>query len=280
MRSFFAFLSLALLSLVACEAVADCDASDGGVQASPAPGAPELEVAIDAPPERAAQRVVEHHGSSHGAPEAGPLRSSRPAYAEDWDDRDDLVWEAGTGFWLGLTANEGARASASPGVVGLFGLHTMVNWRRERHEKWSMPEVEATRWCAPIACLGLGLIVAPTGVVLGNEIGADLRGVYGAETRSGEGSLARISLRPVFHYARGTLRTQSFVGFLVPELGLELREGREPAFAMAWSIYPIDWRVHGPMALSLDPLRVGALVTPERGSSLDVGGELTLRFAP
>lgn len=272
MRGPIAVLAAAVFTLLARDAAATCVQLECKPTTLERPDGSALELG--------GQRVGAHLSVDYVA-RAEPISSGGGFdFAEDWDDREDLVWEAGSGFWLGISANEGARASVSPGVVAFLGLHTMVEWPRERHEKWSMPEVEATRWCAPIACLGLGLIVAPTGVVLGNEIGAELRGVYGAETREGDGSLARISVRPVFRYARGALRTQSFVGFLLPELGAQLREGEGPAFAMAWSIYPIDWRVDGPLALSLDPLRVGALIAPESGVSVDVGGELGLRFAP
>jgi hypothetical protein len=70
------------------------------------------------------------------------------------------------------------------------------------------------------------------------------------------------------------------VGAFVPELGVQLEPGRDAAIAVAWSLLPVDVRLAGPVALSIDPVRVGLLATPGAGLAADLGGELTIGFAP
>jgi hypothetical protein len=189
----------------------------------------------------------------------------------NWDDRRGWVWEAAAGAWVGAT--DGRRV----GVAGVaaFGLHRMVRYARHRSEKGGdLPESDATRWCASLGCLGLGLLFMPPGVLLGNELGVDARFVAHPD-------LARGSLKPVLRFSSGRLRTTSFVGALLPELGVQSRAGTGTDAAISWSVFPIDIRIASGLALGLDPLRAGLLVhLDRRGVDGDLGGELTLRFAP
>ena len=66
---------------------------------------------------------------------------------------------------------------------------------------------------------------------------------------------------------------------LLPEVGVEWHSMRGASFTTAWSIFPIDFRLGGPLSLSIDPFRVMLLVGPT-GVAVEWGGELTLRFAP
>lgn len=147
--------------------------------------------------------------------------------------------------------------------------------RASRYEKGGdLPEVEATRWCVPVLCLGLGLLVAPAGLFLGNELGADLRVVAADD-------LLRAGLRPVLRYASGAFRTPSIVGVLAPEVGVvNVPSAGAAQPSLVWSLLPADYRL-GDVAIGFDLLRAGVLLAagglPSRG---ELGSELTLRYAP
>ena len=206
-------------------------------------------------------------------PQAAAPETPRSHAHEDWEDRRGWVWEAAAGAWVGAT--DGRRV----GVAGVaaFGLHRMVRYSRGRHHEKSddlFPSSDATRWCASFACLGLGLLFMPAGVFAGNEIGVDARFVAHPD-------LARGSLKPVLRFSSGRLRTTSFIGALLPELGVQSRSAVGTDAAISWSVFPIDVRIASGLALALAPLRAGVLVhLDRRGVDGDLGGELTLRFAP
>ena len=209
-----------------------------------------------------------------------PPESVPTSYAEHWDDREGFVWEADAGFWLSAVGDGGAWRSVHPGGVVSVGLHSMVRWRASPYGQESLiPEIEAVRWC-PLACLGVGLLVAPSGLFVGNELGVDLRAAIGAGVGEGASSVTRLTTRPFLRYAEGAFRTQSFVGAFVPEVGVQLEPGRKAAITVAWSLLPVDVRLAGPVALSIDPIRAGLLATPGGGMAVDLGGELTIGFAP
>lgn len=204
-------------------------------------------------------------------PEPAPTSEPTP----DWDDRRGTVWELGAGPIL--TKSTGTDLAV--GGIGVIGLHRVVRYSRPTpHEKQGelFGSGEWTRWCVPLAvCAGVGLLAMPVGVLVGNELGVDLRG--GATS-----TVARATVRPVLRYARGVLRTTSLLGFLTPEVGAQARLDRPRTdLLVRWSLFPIDVRMSRAFALGIDPFAAGLLVgLSERETGSELGGEITLRLTP
>lgn len=196
------------------------------------------------------------------------------SFARDWEDRAPTNFEVGAGGWVGVRSGE-----VSPGGALVFGLHRLVDFARAPTSEKSGRSLDSdlTRWCTPVLCLGVGLFFAPPEVVFGNELGVELRGVVAAPLSGGV--VARGGARPFFRFSKGRLRTPSVVGVLLPEVGVHWDSGKGVAFVTTWSIFPIDFRIAGPLTLSVEPLRVGFLAGAS-GLSLEWGGELTIRYAP
>ena len=191
-----------------------------------------------------------------------------------WDDRRGVVWEVGAGpqgFY-------GKEPGLGFGGVASFGLHWVAPRSASLGGEKSgelLPSVPATRWCVPIACAGLGVLLMPTEVLFGNELGVDLR--IGADASAG-----RAALRPIARASLGTLRTPSLFGFLAPEVGLRSTFGpRGTDLTIGWSLFPVEWRVSGALALGIEPLlatwRIGL---DHRGAAGELSAGLSFRVAP
>ena len=197
------------------------------------------------------------------------------SFAANWEDRALTNWEIGAGGWIGVRSGE-----VTPGGALVFGLHRLVDFpRAPTSEKsgGSSFDSDFTRWCTPVLCLGVGLFFAPPEVLVGNELGVELRVVSAAPLPGGV--VARGGVRPFFRFSKGRLRTPSVVGVLLPEVGVHWDSRSGVAFVTTWSIFPIDFRILGPLTLSLEPMRIGFLAGAN-GLNLEWGGELTIRYAP
>jgi hypothetical protein len=200
------------------------------------------------------------------------------SWPDHFDDRSGVTWEAGAGPWLGVWGDDGAGPFPTPGAVVVVGLHGMVPYGGGGDGL--LPEIEGFRFCAPLACGALGMLFAPAGTFVGNELGIELRGAVAGSTRSDMGTLVRTTVRPFLRYAEGALRTQTLIGALSPEIGAQWHAGRGTALVLSWSIFPIDWRVAGPLTLAFDPLRTSIFVPASGPGGGEVGTEITLRFVP
>lgn len=206
-------------------------------------------------------------------PPSPPPPEPRDLGAARWDDRRGVVWEIGGGphgFY-------GKDPGLTVGGVVTFGVHWVAPKQREGSEKSGeiFPSVPETRWCVPIACAFAGALFMPSEVLLGNELGVDLR-------VSGDAEAGRAALRPVARASLGTLRTPSMFGFLAPEVGLRSTFGpRGTDFTVGWSLFPIEWRASGALVVGVEPLlatwRVGL---DHRGGTGELSAGLTFRVAP
>lgn len=221
-------------------------------------------------------------GEGFVPPPVEPVSPSS-SWAEDWDDRSGATWELGAGPWFGAWAAEGRGGAEGTGfdpalgAVVVFGVHGMIPRSSGSDDDW-LPEYEAFRFCAFATCGLIGMLFAPTGTLVGNELGLELRGAAAGST-AGQGALVRGSVRPFLRYSSGSLRTQTMAGMIAPEVGVQWHERRGTALVLSWSVFPIDWRFAGPLALAFDPFR-GSIFFPESGEGGgEIGAEITLRFA-
>jgi hypothetical protein len=191
-------------------------------------------------------------------------------------------------FEIGLGANVGLLGTTKQLTkyaekVALLGVHLPIRLPHEHSEKGGSLEVESFRWCVPIVmCAGIGMIFAPTGAILANDFGVELRVGGVGEGGAREGGALRASLRPTLRYGSGAVRTGTFLGILVPEVGVVAPTRPSPvAITVAWSVYPVDVLVAPGLALAIDPVRAGVHV-PVDGSpaGADVGSEITVRWLP
>lgn len=202
---------------------------------------------------------------------------------DDWEDRHHATFELGLaveGGGLGIQRRSGGHL----GGALVVGLHLPLHLRHEpTSEKFGSLESEGARWCVPVVmCAGLGLIFAPTGAILANDVGFELRVGGAGEAGVVEGGAVRASLRTTLRYARGAARTNTLLGPLVPEVGVVVPTSAFPVAAtFAWTPYPIDLLVAPGVALAIDPMRVGLRV-PFDGNrvGVEVGAELGLRWIP
>lgn len=274
--------ALAAVILLAASPAAGQDASDRAGRDGPGGGS--AGVATDG---RSSSGVASGgattggSGSSGGAGVDGRPRVQetppRPSLFEaDWEDRRGWVLEGAAGSTFTFAGRSSSRGYDTD-LTGLavLGVHRMIDYRSSRHEKGDFPEVEGTRWCVPIMCGGLGMLVAPPGVVTGDEIGVDLR--FNASP-----TVARGAVRLFSRYGRGKLRTISLAGFMLPEVGLQrgrYLEGPETSLTLGWSIFPVDVLLTEHVAIGVDPLRVGMVIGLDRQAFRTEGAsELAVRF--
>jgi len=222
--------------------------------------------------------------ATNGGGDAGAVRPPPPIEAPrrphlfdaDWEDRRGWVLEGAAGSTFTFAERSPSRGyDTDLTVLGVLGVHRMLDHRSTRHEKGDLPEVEGTRWCVPIMCGGLGLLVAPPGVVVGDEIGFDFR-------FTASPTVARGAIRPFSRYGRGALRTTSVVGYLLPEIGAQRARytgGPETSLTLGWSLFPLDVLLVEHVALSVDPIRVGMVIGLDRQAFRAEGAsELAIRF--
>jgi hypothetical protein len=231
------------------------------------PRCPELDVAVtqwSPPPPFDVPRVAE--------------TEPEPRAREHWEDRKGWAWEVGAGPWLSWLGRPERGTGLDPFVGGTLsvGLHYTMPPRHASHSEkgGDFDEVEGMRWCVPIMlCFGVGMLFAPSDAFLGNELGVDARIAVGPE-------LARGTLRGLVRYSNGIFRTPAFVSLFVPEVGIEWRRDRGSGLVIGGSLYPVDVRLPGGFAVGLDALRIGVVFGPERRAMVEIGPELTFRYAP
>lgn len=193
-----------------------------------------------------------------------------------WDDRTGTTWEIGGAPTLTriIDRREPTDGGTHLGGTAMIGVHRML-LRSPRHESL-FGAIEATRWCVPVACFGVGIFFSPRDLMLGNELGVDLRVGGGAD-------LVRAAVRPVLRYAVGRFRTPSYLGFVVPEVGVARMFAAERTFlAVTWPVFPVDVRVNEALAIGIEPFRAGMLVDVGRGGPylVELSGEVSVRYAP
>jgi hypothetical protein len=197
-------------------------------------------------------------------------------FDSEWQRREGWVLEGAAGSTFTFAGRSSSRGYDTDFTgLAVLGVHRMIDYRSSRHEKGDFPELEGMRWCVPVMCGGIGMLLAPPGVVAGNEVGVDLR--FNASP-----TVARGAIRFFSRYGDGVLRTTSLAGFLFPEVGLQrarYAEGPETSLTLGWSLFPIDLLVTKHVALGVDPIRVGMVIGLDRKALRTEGAsELTLRF--
>jgi hypothetical protein len=190
----------------------------------------------------------------------------------DWDDhsRHGFTWEMGIGPWVTGTSGTTATAWTLGGAIDIGARY--VSPVRGGN---SLPTIEGLRWCAGLGCgVPLALLFAPPDSLLGNDIGFDVRGVFG--------SAGRVVIRPMFRYASGIFRTTTLVGTFLPEVGVAWATGGATALAIGWTLEAFDVLVdRRHFALGFDPLRVGILVPIAQAPvAFETGTAITLRWVP
>ncbi len=173
--------------------------------------------------------------------------------ATDWDDT------AREGWSVELAAAPVVRSVFGLGLEGSFvGSEVRIGFRRT-HD-YSARGTEGLRWCMPVAaCMLLG-IFAPASSWVGNEHGLDLVVGLGQQfDPRGDSVGGSIALRPILRVAaHNRFRSQSWVGSLLPEVGLRFADSREPDLFLGWSIYPVDIRLGRNLAVGFD----GPVISP------------------
>jgi hypothetical protein len=88
--------------------------------------------------------------------------------------------------------------------------------------------------------------------VFGNELGVEL----GAERVSIDGaSETQLSVTPILRLARANrVRIPSVFGVVLPEVGASLRAHAPHQIFFRWSLLPLDIRVTGSLAISVEPI--------------------------
>lgn len=207
---------------------------------------------------------------------AETVRESESGSAR-WEDRRGRLWESAAGPALMAIMARDRATTFHAGVTATFGIHWLTRRRSGSVLDVSIPAGEELRWCMPMGCGGVGLLFAPSGSVLGNEIGVDL-------DVTAANDVGRVMIRPVFRYSDGVFRTPSFVSFLAPAVGLsraDTADGVRSFATVAFSLYPVDWRVSRTLALGITPFRTSLMVDLEGARPrAELSLDLSLRFVP
>ncbi len=154
-----------------------------------------------------------------------------------------------------MFSGQGIRGGLVADTTIRIGLHKVGAY----HEKSVIGlSGSGLAWCAPILMCGpVGPLVTPTGAILGNELGVDvtahlLSGVSGDTSPFG----AALGVRPTFRVARDSrFRTASWLGSLMPEVGLAFPSGRSREVYFEFNPYPIAATLTREVAIQLDVLR-------------------------
>jgi len=180
----------------------------------------------------------------------------------EWSDhREGLVWELSGGAFGG--SNTVGRAHGTfVGETFSLGFHTVSDFEEK---SLSGERTPGASWCAPVGCFLFGAAFIPKSAFVGNEVGLDIRMRFTHATSDNavdarSGSFA-IGIRPTFRVARESrVRTASFFGALVPEMGLVLSKSRSPAVYLEWTPYPLGVRISRHMGFEWDTFRIGPIL--------------------
>lgn len=180
-----------------------------------------------------------------------------------WEDGPDdaglsIAASADGGAWI---ADGWSAAAAGPGV------EVTLYWHGEWDEE-SVAISEASG-LAPLAPLAIPLLaLIPKGALVGNETGLRLRaGATFLPGRRGEQHALRASLGFVGRSApdEGRIRSTSFVGAWLPELGVAWIPGDRAAFTMGWNPCALAFRVGARTAFEWRVASVQLLFPIEEG---------------
>ena len=184
----------------------------------------------------------------------------------DWEDhvRRGWSWESSGGGASSVYVVDQGRRTLLEGFVGSelrLGFRNVSAYQRG---SWGL---DGARWCAPaLGCLVP--IVMPTSAFVGNEHGLDVVGSIGRLYSSSSSYLSgSVGLRPLLRVSDGRLRSQSWIGSMLPEVGIRFAAEGRPDFYARWHAYPIDVRLGQHLALSWDGPVVGVSI-PSDGSTV------------
>lgn len=185
------------------------------------------------------------------------------AAVDEDDDHAPRAWEDRSGWSTEIAVGNGVGVVGRGDATGIIADTTVrVGFHRVGafHGK-SLLGLHASElsWCMPLAMCGgpIGLFIGPTSGFVGNEIGFDvaahlLHGVSGEATSFGYA----VGVRPALRIARDSrFRTASFVGALLPELGLAFPNGRSHEVYFEFSLYPVAATLTREIAVQWEVLR-------------------------
>ena len=209
----------------------------------------------------------------------GLCATAAPARAEP-----GLTWQDGpddAGLSIAVSMDGGAWISRgwAAGAAGP-GVELTLYWHGEFDEdSIAIEDTPATAALAPLTLPLLALI--PKGALLGNETGMRLRaGATFLPGRGGEESALRASLGFVGRAApEGRMRTTSFAGAWLPEMGVVWVPGRRSAVTMGWSPFAFAFRVGARTAFEWRAAAVQLLFPMDRGPFIaSVGSSLSVEL--
>jgi hypothetical protein len=184
-----------------------------------------------------------------------------PKTMTEWEVTD---WDARKGWSVELAASPVVRSVLGVGPEGSFaGAEFRFGFRRtDRYSSHSIigDGSEGLRWCMPLVACALVGLFAPTSSWVSNDYGLDLVAGLGRQFDAGGETLAgSIAFRPILRVAaENRFRSQSWIGSLLPEVGLRFADSREAEVFFGWSIYPVDLRLGRNLALGWD----GPVIAP------------------
>ncbi len=171
---------------------------------------------------------------------------------EHWSSRPALTWELAAGAELGYRAYkvspDETRGTGFAGAMLSFGFRSLLPYSSDNllaglAGARSSRSFDGWVWCAPVACLGIGMLFMPISSMIGNERGADLRFHIERDFQAGEGGLfLSVGLRPVLRVAveGSRFRSASLLGAFMPEIGLEVSTRGSKAVYFELSPFPIS----------------------------------------
>lgn len=192
-----------------------------------------------------------------GAARTDELPAGEP---REWGERSGWNTELVAGQGLGVFGGRDADSVHRSGVVGDATIRLGIHHVGRFHDK-SLIGVRASSvaWCMPLMMCGgaPGLLLGPTSGFLGNELGVDLAAhvFYGVSADAPRLGFA-LGVRPTFRVARDSrFRTASYVGSLLPEVGLAFPSGRARELYVELSLYPIAATITRQLGVQWDVLR-------------------------
>ncbi len=177
-----------------------------------------------------------------------------------WEERTGWNTELVAGHGIGLFGGREAGGGHRSGVVGDATIRVGVHHVGRFHDKGLLGiRASSLAWCMPLMmCGGLpGLLMGPTSAFAGNELGVDLAAhvFYGLGAEAPPLGFA-LGVRPTFRVARDSrFRTASYLGSLLPEVGLAFPSARARELYLELSLYPIAWTVTRQLGVQWDVLR-------------------------
>lgn len=202
----------------------------------------------------------------------------------------ELTWRDGpdmAGVSIGVSADGGAWISDGWAAgAGGPGVEFTLYWHGEwDDEGLAIQDATALAPFAPLA-IPIFLTVIPKGSLLGNETGMRVRaGATYLPSEGGERSALRVSLGFVGRSApdESHVRSTSFAGAVLPELGVAWVPGERSAFTMGWNPFALAFRVGARTAFEWRIASVQLMFPMDRGdfvASVGTGVSVELDIDP